>query len=101
MTQKEFLVKHGELLDKLRDITARKNADYSQEEDALNNFKMVEQLHITSTSTGMLVRITDKFARTINLLKKEAKVKDESILDTLLDFANYCLILAVYKQSGE
>jgi hypothetical protein len=42
-----------------------------------------------------LVRIGDKFNRFESLvLGAENKVKDESIKDTLLDMANYCLMAA-------
>ena len=41
-----------------------------------------------------LVRISDKFNRLENLLMgNDAKVKDERVEDTLLDLANYCIML--------
>jgi hypothetical protein len=38
----------------------------------------------------------DKMTRISNLLKTDAQVKDESIKDSLLDMANYAMILASY-----
>ena len=41
--------------------------------------------------------MSDKLSRIANLLKSEAKnsVKDESIEDTLIDLANYSIILKI------
>lgn len=44
-----------------------------------------------------IVRMSDKFNRAENLLlgDKEADVKDESAVDTLLDLASYSIMLAI------
>lgn len=43
-----------------------------------------------------VIRISDKYNRLKNLSKKtERKVKDESIEDTLLDMANYCIMTVI------
>ena len=101
ITQKQFLNKHSRILDELYKITEAKNADYSEDRDALFNFQMVEIFDIVTTEQGILTRICDKFARTCHLIKKafKAKVKKESIDDTLLDFANYIIILLIYIRS--
>ena len=59
---------------------------------------MVELFGITDVKTGILVRMTDKFARLINLTKKEANVQGETIIDTLQDLQNYAAILAAYLE---
>ncbi len=41
---------------------------------------------------GVLVRISDKIERLINLKTKKSKAKNESILDTLRDIVGYCVI---------
>lgn len=79
----------------------RKNADYAGDDDPFANFRLVEKLGICSVETGILVRMTDKMARITNLLKegKVNQVKDESVDDTLIDLANYAVILAAYRES--
>ena len=75
------------------DTLQKKNNDYSKGQDALRNFKMVEVFQLTDPSTGILVRLCDKFARVCNLIHSEAQVKDESVTDTIDDILNYCILL--------
>lgn len=80
------------------EITARKNADYtSGSDDPFFNFTRVEALGICETEQGFLTRMTDKVARIITFAKKGVlQVKDETVEDTLLDLANYCVLMAGY-----
>ena len=71
-----------------------KNSDYAKDiEDALRNFKAVEFFKLTDISTGIAVRLCDKFMRICNLLHHEAAVKNEKIEDTINDMINYLVIL--------
>ena len=100
MNQKEFLKRHGEILDSLKDITVRKNSDYAGSVDPFKNFRLAEFLGLCSTEVGMIVRLGDKMSRISNLIGgNNPKVKDESIKDTLLDLANYCIITVIYLES--
>lgn len=84
------------------EITEAKNSDYSWTELAFNNFDLVEKLWICSAEIWLLVRITDKISRIANLIHwKKIKVKDERIIDTLSDLANYSRILNIYIQTKE
>lgn len=79
------------------DISRAKNSDYATQIDPFSNFRVCESLGIP-TEVGLIVRMSDKMARISNLIKPgvEAKVKDESVLDTLSDLANYSMILRMY-----
>ncbi len=47
-----------------------------------------------------LTRISDKFNRAENLILNNDKgTSDETILDTLLDLANYCVMTAAYIEN--
>lgn len=97
-TKKSPLVKEIERLQWIAlDLIKKKNADYAWDEDPFKNFKLVESAWITTVERGMLVRMSDKFQRISNLIDSEATVKDESIEDTLLDLANYSLLLLAYR----
>lgn len=76
-----------------------KNADYGGRKDALNNFRLSETLGIPM-DLACLIRMSDKMARISTLRNNEAKVKDESIEDTIKDLINYSAILLVILRSS-
>lgn len=76
--------RHAELSVENHKTYINKNNDYG---DSFG--KIYKELGIVSAVT----RIGDKYNRLVNLAKgSEQEVKDESIIDTLLDMANYCLM---------
>lgn len=88
--------KFFELLKMMAEIHSMKSQDYSNSEtDPFRNFKMSKDIGIPAWK-GALIRTGDKFIRINNLaLKGKAAVKDETIIDTLIDMANYSLITAI------
>jgi len=80
------------------ELTKAKNHDYAKGDDPYKNFRLVEQLGICSVETGILVRMCDKMSRIANLIDTDAKVKDESIADTLIDMANYANLMKCYRE---
>ena len=103
MTRPEFVEAHKAFCERMHAIMRAKNADYcGASEDPFSNFRMVEHLRITSVETGILTRMSDKLARIVALLEnKTAEVKDETILDSILDMCNYGLILASYLKENK
>lgn len=102
MNNKEFIEFHKECCDKMHGIVIKKNRDYSGSEgSAFKNFTNVEGLGIASTEQGFLTRMVDKISRVSILTKedREAAVKDEAVEDTLLDLANYCILMLGYITS--
>ena len=101
MTKEEYFEFHKQACEKMHDITLRKNADYTGgTEDPFSNFSRVENFGITDTEIGFMVRMSDKLARINSFVKKgELLVKDESVEDTLLDLANYCILMSGYIKS--
>ena len=76
------------LTDKMFDTYKRKNADYGSSFDELfDEFGM----------DSVLIRLKDKYNRIKSLNKPGTKqqVVDESVEDTLLDMANYCILTLV------
>lgn len=78
-----------------------KNRDYARKADPFSNFRACEAAGISATD-GVLTRMSDKWERLVNLIRKEREgetfgVFDESIEDTLLDLANYAVILACLR----
>ena len=79
--------KHKAICEHLNDVYVAKNNDYG---DSFGD--MYRELGIITAVT----RIGDKFNRLKSLAKKDEQcVKDESITDTLLDMANYCIMTVI------
>ena len=80
--------RHQEICDYIHmDLYLPKNAAYG---DSFN--KLYSELGIISAVT----QISHKYNRLVNLAKdRNAKTNDESITDTLLDLANYCILTAM------
>lgn len=80
---------HARICAELHEIYKKKNSDYG------NSFsETFEKLGIISAIT----RISDKYNRLCSLATKpkdEVQVKDESLIDTLKDMANYCIMTAM------
>lgn len=72
-----------DILNKMYEIYEKKNADYG------NSFaKSYEEFGLVSP----VIRLSDKVERLKTLCNKEAQVKDESIIDTLIDIAVYAVL---------
>lgn len=103
MKPEEYLKRFEEITSSMLEITKAKNHDYSWTEDAFANFRMCENLWITSVENWILVRITDKLSRISTLVQtwQEWKVQDEKIADTLQDMANYAIILKIFLEEKQ
>ena len=85
--------KHKQIAMELSSIYEKKNHDYGD-----SFAKTFQSLGIISAVT----RITDKYNRLVSLAtKKEQKVHDESMIDTLLDMANYCIMTVIELEEQE
>lgn len=74
--------------DELKAILLTKNNDYG---------KSFDKLRTEYGMTATLIRLEDKLNRIKVLTKDAAQVKDESISDTLMDLAGYCILELVYR----
>lgn len=78
--------KFKEITSEMNDIFARKNKDYGNSfSSSIDEFGPI----------AGVVRISDKFNRLKTLINSpdKSEVKDESLIDTLTDMANYCIML--------
>lgn len=86
--------RHKALCDQLNETYINKNKDYG------NSFgEMFVELGIITAVT----RIGDKYNRIKSLAIKspdERKIKDETIKDTLLDMANYCIMTVIEMETA-
>lgn len=92
MENKNKEITFDDLLSKMKEIADAKGHDYAGYDDRLANFRLANLTGI-SMWHGIVIRIGDKFSRICEFAKKgQLEVKDESVEDTLLDMANYCLL---------
>lgn len=100
MTKEEYFQFAQNFFDKCLEISKKKNADYTgKDNDPFANFQSVNVLGI-STEHGFLTRMMDKMKRIASFVENgELQVKDESVIDTLRDLANYSCLLAGYIES--
>ncbi len=100
MTKQEYFFFADEFFKQCLEISKKKNADYTGGNDnPFSNFQSVEVLGI-STEIGFLTRMMDKMKRIASFAEQgQLQVKDESVIDTLKDLANYSCLLAGYIES--
>ena len=79
------------ILSQMRETYIRKNADYGDSfKETMDEYGL----------TALTLRLTDKLNRLKTLSKDNApSVHDESVLDTILDIANYAVLGAMYAVS--
>lgn len=85
-----------ELLDKMKEIHYAKDHDYAGDVP-FSNFRKSESFGVSAWK-GAMVRMSDKWSRLCTLSTKDAMVKDERFEDTLLDLANYALIIYILRE---
>ena len=86
------MVTFKDILNKMHDIYERKNADYGDSfSKSYGEFGLVSPV----------IRLSDKVERLKTLCNKEAQVKDESIIDTLIDIAIYAVLTVLEIKKRE
>lgn len=80
------------ILKQLETLLIKKNKDYNNSFD-----RTVDEYGYVVIA----IRLEDKINRLNNLIKNNNEVKDESIEDTLLDIAGYCVLSLIYLENKE
>ena len=81
---------HLEICEKMHDTYVRKNKDYG------DSFVKVREKY----PNAILIRLNDKLLRAETLYAtSERLVTDESVDDTLLDMANYCIMELIERRA--
>ena len=93
MNKQEQLDRFDKTIAQMRDILFKKGNDYANE-DRLSNFKLAGSICGLKHELNCLSMIATKVARLGVLLQDQAKEpNNESILDSVLDLANYAILL--------
>lgn len=83
-----------ELLDEIALLQSNKNQNYAKDNDPLSNLKSSEQFGI-SAPLGVMVRLSDKWSRLVQLMGGKKDQVGESIKDTLMDMSIYALLMII------
>ena len=94
MTKQEQQDFFDEYINKMRDVLLNKGDDYANA-DRLSNFKLAGLIAGGNAKTNCLNLIATKVARLGVLLNSKDKPKNESISSSIMDLANYALLLAM------
>ncbi len=81
------------ILDQMRDMHAKKSADYGSKDDIMNNLT-ASRLFGIPPWVGTVVRANDKMARIQSFLQN-GKLENESVEDSLFDLACYAVLALV------
>lgn len=82
-------------VEEMKDIHSAKNHDYADQEEPLSNFRVVNELVEGIPDSPFKVaftRLVEKILRISQIAKKGNMVGGESIIDSLMDSANYSIL---------
>ena len=94
MNKKEQLAHFDIMVGKMRETLEKKGQDYAND-DVLSNFKLAGQICGLKPEQNCLSLIATKVARLGVLLNSDKSPNNESIQDSVLDLANYSLLLSM------
>lgn len=94
MTKQEQEVHFEEMTQKMKQILLSKGDDYANT-DRLSNFKLAGEISGLNAELNCLSLISTKVARLGVLLGSGKTPKNESIQDSVLDLANYAILLSM------
>jgi hypothetical protein len=94
MTKQEQLEHFGYFTEKMKRTLFSKGDDYANE-DRLSNFKLAGAISGGDAKTNCLNLIATKVARLGVLINSDQEPNNESISDSILDLANYSVLLSM------
>lgn len=94
-TEKKNITTFHDTIKSMEELYEKKNADYG--DSITKNLKEYKQAF-----PSYLFRLKEKVDRCLSIYDKgNVEVKDEKLEDTLLDIANYAVILTTYIKNKE
>ena len=87
--------KFVEYTEEMNQVHSNKNHDYADQSDPLSNFRIVNDLVEGIPDSPFKVaftRLIEKILRISQIARKGNKVANETLTDSLMDGANYCIL---------
>ena len=94
MTKKEQKAHFGYIVGEMEKVLFSKGDDYANT-DRLSNFKLAGAITGGDARTNCLNMIATKVARLGVLINSDKEPKNESVEDSVLDLANYSVLLCM------
>lgn len=94
MTHDEQIKHFQALTDQMKEVLFKKGGDYANA-DRLSNFKLAGSICGLKAEMNCLSLIATKVARLGVLLNSDKEPNNESIHDSVLDLANYSVLLSM------
>lgn len=91
-----------EMLQQMKDIHEKKNADYAAPTNPFENFERSGEIASwfkNNVDKSFTILIGTKLARLATLLSSERAPNNESVDDSFLDLSTYCVLWASYYKS--
>lgn len=95
MTTQEQEKQFASFVERMKKILISKRGDYSNQIDVLSNFKDVATIINSTPDKVCLTHLGTKITRLGVLLSNEKNPNNESIEDSILDLANYAILLSM------
>lgn len=89
------------IIDEIEELLIAKGDDYSGEDDAFSNFRLIAELSSQSVYKVFMTLLAVKIGRIFTLTKTNAVPKFESIWDTTKDLLGYLVLWLAYQQKEE
>lgn len=83
-----------DFIDNMRKVMKSKSIDYADQEDVLSNFKQASMIAHITPEVGCVHELAKKVSRLGNIIAK-GEVNNEDIHDSLIDLANYSILLSM------
>lgn len=100
MTKEEQEKHFNQITEQMRTILLSKGDDYANT-DRLSNFKLAGNISGLNAELNCLSLISTKVARLGVLLNSDKTPNNESVLDSVLDLANYSILLSMILRDKE
>ena len=79
-------------------VFCEKQDDYGPSNIGLGKSILETKEDIKHSTTGLIIRMSDKIHRLLHLDKENKNPNNESIDDTLIDIANYCVMTQIVRR---
>lgn len=89
-----------EIIEQMKDLHDKKNANYADDKNPLSNLQECVKFGVPA-HLGTMVRMSDKWSRLTQLIQGKKDEVGESIKDTLMDMAVYCILEIILIEEKE